>query len=47
VFLMGIVVLVFRDRDSVAAMILRQPMPTRASTQHAGAEDSAAAIAGR
>jgi hypothetical protein len=47
VFLIGIVVLVFRDRDSVAAMILRQPMPTRPSKQLVDAEDSAAAAAGR
>ena len=46
-FLIGIVVLIFRDRDSIAAMILRQPMPTRASKQDADAEDSAAAAAGR
>jgi len=46
-FLIGIVVLIFRDRDSIAAMILRQPMPSRPSKQHADAEDSAAAVAGR
>ena len=46
-FLIGIVVLIFRDRDLIAAMILRQPMPSRPSKQHADAEDSAAATAGR
>lgn len=47
-FLIGIVVLIFRDRDSIAAMILRQPMPSRSSKQHADAEGSAAAaVAGR
>jgi hypothetical protein len=45
-FLIGIVVLIFRDRDSIAAMILRQPVPGRASKQHADAEDSAASVAG-
>jgi len=47
VFLIGIIVLIFRERDSVAAMILRQPMPTRPSKEHADVEDSAAAVAGR
>lgn len=28
-FLIGIVVLIFRDRDSIAAMILRQQLPSR------------------
>jgi hypothetical protein len=46
-FLIGIAVLIFRDRDSIAAMILRQPIPSRLSKQHADAEDSAAAVAGR
>ena len=46
-FLIGIVVLIFRDRDSIAAMILRQPIPSRPSKQHADAKDSAAAVAGR
>jgi hypothetical protein len=46
-FLIGIVFLIFRDRDSIAAMILRQPIPSRPSKQHADAEDSAAAAAGR
>jgi len=46
-FLIGIVVLIFRDRDSIAAMILRQPIPSRPSKQPADAEDSAAAVAGR
>ena len=46
-FLIGIVVLIFRDRDSIAAMILRQPMSSSPSKQHADAEDSAAAVAGR
>ncbi len=46
-FLVGIVVLIFRDRDSIAAMILRQPVPSRADKQHADAEESAAAVAGR
>lgn len=46
-FLIGIVVLLFRDRDSIAAMILRQPIASRPSKQHAEAENSAAAVAGR
>ena len=46
-FLIGIVVLIFRDRDSIAAMILRQQLPSRPSKQHADEEDSAAAVAGR
>lgn len=46
-FLIGIVALIFRDRDSIAAMILRQPIPAHASNQRADAEDSAAAAAGR
>lgn len=45
-FLVGIIVLIFRDRDSIAAMILRQPIPGP-SRQHAEAEESAAAAAGR
>lgn len=45
--LIGIVVLIFRDRDSIAAMILRQPIPSRPSNQHPDAEESAAAVAGR
>jgi hypothetical protein len=45
--LAGIVVLIFRDRDSMAALILRQPMPTRHSTQHSHADESTAAFAGR
>ncbi len=43
----GIVVLIFRDRDSMAALILRQPMPNRPSTQHSDADESTAAVAGR
>jgi len=46
-FLIGIVVLIFRDRDSIAAIILRQPIPTRCVKEHADAEDSAAIVAGR
>lgn len=46
-FLIGIVVLIFRDRDSIAAMILRQPLPGRPAKPAADAEDSAAAVAGR
>ena len=46
-FLIGIIVLIFRDRDSMAAMILRQPMPSRPSKQHGDVEESAAAVAGR
>ena len=42
--LAGIVVLIFRDRDSIAALILRQPMPTRPSPQHSHADESTAAI---
>ena len=46
-FLIGIVVLVFRGRDSIAAMVLRQPIPGRPSKQHPDAEESVAAVAGR
>ena len=46
-FLVGIVVLIFRDRDSIAAVILRQPVPSRPSKQHVEVEESAAAVAGR
>ena len=46
-FLVGVVVLLLRDRDSIAAMILHQPAPTRSAEEHADAEDSAAAVAGR
>ncbi len=46
-FLVGIVVLIFRDRDSIAAMILRQPVPSCPSKQQADGEESAAAVAGR
>jgi hypothetical protein len=45
--LAGIVVLIFRDRDSIAALILRQPLPTRPSNQHSPAEQSTAAFAER
>jgi hypothetical protein len=44
--LTGIVVLIFRDRDSIAAMVLRQPIPSRRSKQHADVNDSVAAVAG-
>jgi len=40
------VVLVFRGRDSIAAMVLRQPIPGRSAKQHADAEESVAAVAG-
>lgn len=46
-FLVGIIVLILRDRDSIAAMILRQPVPSTPSKQHADAEESVAAVAGR
>ena len=45
--LAGIVVLIFRDRDSIAALILRQPMPTRPSTHNSQADESTAAFAER
>jgi hypothetical protein len=45
--LTGIVVLIFRDRDSIAALILRQPMPTRPSTKHSHADESTTVFAGR
>jgi hypothetical protein len=45
--LAGIVVLIFRDRDSIAALILRQPMPTRPSSNRSHADESTAAFAGR
>lgn len=41
--LIGIVVLIFRDRDLMAAMILRQPLASPPSKQDADAEESAAA----
>ncbi len=44
--LAGIVVLIFRDRDSIAALILHQPLPARRSSEHTQAE-STAAFAGR
>jgi hypothetical protein len=47
VLLVGIVVLIFRDRDSIAALILRQPIPTRPSTQPSHADESTAAFAER
>ncbi|HET9407242.1 MAG TPA: hypothetical protein VFO39_08385 [Candidatus Sulfotelmatobacter sp.] len=40
--LIGLVVLLFRDRDLIAAMILRQPIPSRPAKQHERAEESAA-----
>ena len=46
-FLIGIIILIFRDRDSIAAMILHQPMPSRAPKQQIEAEESAAAVAAR
>jgi len=46
-FLLGIVVLILRDRDSIAALILRQPIPTRSVKEHPDSEDPAAAFAGR
>lgn len=46
-FLIGIIVLLFRDRDSIAAMILRQPLPARVPKQQSEAEESTAAVAGR
>lgn len=45
--LAGIVVLIFRDRDSIAALILRQPLPTRPSSQRSPADESTAAFAER
>jgi hypothetical protein len=45
--LAGIVVLIFRDRDSIAALILRQPLPSRPSPQHSHADESTAAVAER
>src|SRR6266852_48183 len=45
--LTGIVVLILRDRDSIAALILRQPMPTCPSTLHSHADESTAAFVGR
>ncbi len=42
----GIVVLIFRDRDSIAALILRQPLPSRPAAQDSAAEESTAAAAG-
>ena len=45
--LVGIVVLIFRDRDSIAALILRQPMPTHPSPQHSHEDESTEALAGR
>jgi len=45
--LAGIVFLIFRDRDSIAALILRQPMPSRPSTQGSRADESTVVVAGR
>ena len=45
--LAGIVVLIFRDRDSIAALILHQPMPTRPSIQNSQANESTTAFAER
>ena len=45
--LAGIVVLIFRDRDSMAALILRQPMRNRPSARYSDADESTAAVAGR
>jgi hypothetical protein len=45
--LAGIVFLIFRDRDSIAALILRQPMPNRPSTQESHADESTVVVAGR
>lgn len=45
--LAGIVVLIFRDRDSIAALILHQPLPTRSESQHSRAGESTAAFAER
>jgi hypothetical protein len=47
VLLIGIVILIFRDRDSIAAIILRQPMPNPSSKQHADTEHSAGAVSER
>lgn len=46
-FLIGIVVLIFRDRDSIAAMILRQPMQSRPPKPQEEAEEAAVAVAGK
>jgi len=46
-FLIGFVVLIFRDRDSIAAMILRQPMPSRPARHREDVEEAEAAVAGR
>jgi hypothetical protein len=46
-FLIGVVVLIFRDRDSIAAMILRQPIPIRPSKERTDTGNSAAVITGR
>ena len=45
--LAGIVFVIFRDRDSIAALILRQPMPSRPSTQESHADESTAVVTGR
>jgi hypothetical protein len=47
ILLAGIVFLIFRDRDSIAALILRQPMPSRPATQESHADESTAVVAGR
>jgi len=46
-FLIGIVGLIFRDRDWIAAMILRQPLPSRPPKEQEEAEQAAAAVSGR
>lgn len=45
--LIGITVLIFQERDSIAALILRQPLPIRSPREHEETEDSVATAAGR
>lgn len=45
--LIGLIALIFRERDSIAALILRQPLPIRPSREHEETADSVAAAAGR
>ena len=45
--LLQIIVLLFRDRDAMAALVLRQPLPAHPEDETASAGDARAASAGR
>jgi len=46
-FLLQIIVLLFRDRDAMAALILRQPLPAPAEDETSSESEARAASAGR